>query len=151
LACALGLALQGSVHAHEGHDHGPAQAEPGAATASPRVAATSETYQLVGIVEGEVLVVYLDRAATNEAVTTATIEGPVDGQPSKAEPQKNGTYEVTAAPLKRPGQIEVLASIVEGETTDLLVGALAIPSGDGGGRGANARSWSRFVHFNAGT
>jgi len=47
--------------AHEGHDHGEA---PRAAPmpGSPRVVATSERYQLVGIAEGEVLVLYLDRA-----------------------------------------------------------------------------------------
>ncbi len=76
------------------------------------------------------LVVYLDRAADNAPVTTATIEISLNGQPHKAELQSNGTYEITAPILKRAGQIEVLVNIADAGTSDLLVGALAIaPSG----------------------
>jgi len=68
--------------AHEGHDHGEA---PRAAPmpGSPRVVATSERYQLVGIAEGEVLVLYLDRADDNAPVTAAALEVSLDGQPFK--------------------------------------------------------------------
>ena len=59
--------------AHEGHDHGAASASP-AVQAAPRVTAISENYQFVGIVEGEVLVIYLDRFADNAPVTSATLE-----------------------------------------------------------------------------
>ena len=39
------------------------------------------------------LVVYLDRAADNAPVTTATVQLAIDGTSFKAEPQKNGTDE----------------------------------------------------------
>jgi len=123
VALAAGLA---SLHAHEGHDHADKSAAEAGSLASPRVVAVSESYQLVGIVEGEVLVVYLDRAADNAPVTTASIEISLNGQPHKAELQSNGTYEITAPILKRPGQIEVLVAIADAGTSDLLVGALAI-------------------------
>ena len=113
--------------AHEGHDHGEKPAAAGTVPSSPRVVATSEAYQLVGIVEGEVLVVYLDRAADNAPVTAATIEVSLNGQAFKAEPQRKGTYEITAPLLRKPGQIEVLATVLEGSASDLLVGALSIP------------------------
>jgi cobalt-zinc-cadmium efflux system membrane fusion protein len=131
LAFALvALAGRAPLHAHEGHDHADKSAAEAGSLASPRVVAVSERYQLVGIVEGEVLVVYLDRAADNAPVTTASIEISLNGQPHKAEPQSNGTYEITAPILKRAGQIEVLVAIADAGTSDLLVGALAItPSG----------------------
>jgi RND family efflux transporter MFP subunit len=114
--------------AHEGHDHGEAPRAAGPAVASPRVAATSEKYQLVGIAEGEVLVIYLDRADDNSPVTAAALEVSLDGKPHKAELQeKTATYEVTAPLLRKPGQYEVLVTIAEGETHDLLVGTLTIP------------------------
>src|SRR5262245_809174 len=123
VALAPGLA---PLHAHEGHDRAEKSAAEAGSLASPRVVAVSESYQLVGIVEGEVLVVYLDRAADNAPVTTATIEISLNGQPHKAEPQSNGTYEITAPILKLAGQIEVLVAIAEAGTSDLLVGALTI-------------------------
>ena len=58
--------------AHEGHDHGPPQAATGGA-AAPRIAVHSESYELVGILKGDQLVIYLDRFASNEPVTAATV------------------------------------------------------------------------------
>jgi len=117
--------------AHEGHDHGEAPRTapmPG----SPRVVATSERYQLVGIAEGEVLVVYLDRADDNAPVTAATIEVSLDGQPFKAELQQtSATYEVTAPLLRKPGSYEVLVALSEGSMQDLLVGTLTVPATGG--------------------
>jgi RND family efflux transporter MFP subunit len=132
-ACAvlalLLLGALGSSSAHEGHDHGEKPGAKGPAVASPRVTATSERYQLVGIVEGEVLVVYLDRADDNSPVMAATLEISLDGEAHKAEPQqKSGTYEVTAPLLRKPGQHEVLVTVAEGADSDLLVGTLTIPA-----------------------
>lgn len=112
--------------AHEGHDHGPPVGG-GASPSLPRVVATSERYQFVGVVEGEVLVIYLDRAADNAPVMTAAIEVAIDGRTFKAEVQKNGTYEITSPQLKMPGSREVLVTLTEGEVNDLLVGTIVIP------------------------
>jgi membrane fusion protein, heavy metal efflux system len=138
-ACAALLAVGVHLaHAHEGHDHGPETPATAGAPSSPRVVALSEKYQFVGIVEGEVLVVYLDRADDNAPVTTATLEVSLDGQPFKAElDEKAATYEVTAPLLRKPGNYEVLISLSDGATQDLLVGTLKIPATSGkteGGR-----------------
>ena len=114
--------------AHEGHDHGEKPAEAGAAPMSPRAIAVSETYQFVGIVEGEVLVVYLDRAADNMPITTAEIEVSIDGQSFKAVPVKNGTFEITAPLLKKPGQYAFVATITADAASDLLVGSVTVGS-----------------------
>lgn len=117
------------AHAHEEHDHADKPTGEAGVLVSPRVVAVSESYQFVGILEGEVLVIYLDRAEDNAPVTTATIEVSLDGEPFKAEPQeKAGTYEVTAPLLRKEGSHEVLVSLSEGATNDLLVGTLRIPA-----------------------
>ena len=52
----------------------------------------------MGIAEGEVLVIYLDRAEDDAPVTKASLEGTIDGETVKAEPQdESATYEVTDA------------------------------------------------------
>lgn len=123
----LGL-LAPRAAAHEGHDH--AAPQPSAnAVGSPRVVATSEAYQFVGIVEGEVLVIYLDRQADNAPVTAAKLEITIGETPATVEfLSKNGTYEATSALLKQPGTHEVLINIAEDQTTDLLVGSVKIPA-----------------------
>jgi cobalt-zinc-cadmium efflux system membrane fusion protein len=132
LVCIFAIAailLAGNPLAHQGHDHGAeTRPTPGAPT-SPRVVATSETYQFVGIVEGEVLVIYLDHAADNTPVTTAKIELTLDGEQTKVEPnQRDSTYEATSQLLRKPGSHEVLVKLSDGNTNDLLVGALVIPA-----------------------
>jgi membrane fusion protein, heavy metal efflux system len=128
IALALATVVQTAAPArtHEGHDHGPSPSA-AAATASPRVAAVSENYQLVGIVEGEVLVIYLDRFADNAPVTTAKLEVTIGDVAAPAELQKNGTYEVASPRLKSAGSHEVIVTITDDAATDLLVGSLQIP------------------------
>ena len=66
---ATALALVGAVaSAGEGHDHG--DEAPGAASgpASPRFTAASELFELVGVIDGKRLTVYLDHAATNQPI-----------------------------------------------------------------------------------
>jgi RND family efflux transporter MFP subunit len=129
--------------AHEGHDHGTAVTS-SAAPASPRVTAISESYQFVGIVEGEVLVIYLDRFADNVPVTSAAIEVTIGDTTVKAEPQKNGTYEIASPRLKMPGNHEVLINISDGATSDLLVAALAVPEPSSGFAGFDHTIWSHL-------
>ncbi len=72
------LTILAPAFAHEGHDHG--APPPAAVTASnPRVSAQSDAYELVGILRGERLGLYLDRFATNEPVTDARIAVTVGG------------------------------------------------------------------------
>jgi len=133
LACAAAVfflfAASERTPAHEGHDHAADTPPVAGAPASPRVVATSETYQFVGIAEGEVLVIYLDRAEDNTPVTTATVEVSLNGEAFKAElHEKSATYEVTAPLLRKAGSYEVLVTLSEGGAHDLLVGTLRIPA-----------------------
>ena len=73
--------------AGEGHDHGDAPA-PAAGPALPRFTAVSELFELVGVVDGKHITLYLDRFADNSPVKDATLELQLDGKaiPSKPMP-----------------------------------------------------------------
>ena len=81
------LVLSPSVsRAHEGHDH---DDSPRAALTStyPRVTAQLEVYEVVGILKGDRLLIYLDRVATNEPVTDAKVKVTIgDGEAIDAAP-----------------------------------------------------------------
>jgi len=131
LSLMLMVAVAPPLIAGPGHDHGPAAAAGAAAPPSPRAIANSESYQFVGIVEGEVLVIYLDRFATNAPVTEAELEVTIGDQAHKAELQKNSTYEVSSPLLRTAGEHAVLVSIQESAASDLLVTSVAIPDAAG--------------------
>lgn len=113
--------------AHEGHDHG---APPPAAvtTSSPRVTVQSDSYELVGVLRGEQLALYLDRFATNEPVTDARIAITVGDQDVDAVPAQDGTYTVTSPKFAGEGPLELVFSVTAPSGDDLLIGTLQLPA-----------------------
>lgn len=135
LVCALLLSLGSASRAGPGHsgDEGHSHDAPQAASSqSPRIVATSEAFQLVGILKNGVLTIYLDREQDNSPVTGATIELSADGTTLTAEPTPDGTYTVPAAAVAKPGENVLEFSIQQGETFDLLGGSLVVPDGQDG-------------------
>ena len=61
-----------ATQAGEGHDHGEAPATP-TGSALPRFAATSDTFELVGVLDGHDLTLWLDHAADNSPVEGASL------------------------------------------------------------------------------
>ena len=86
--------------AHEGHNH--EEPPPVSVGALPRGETDSSAFELVAIARGESLDIYLDRFATNEPVTGATIEVESPGGPVKAKEGADGTYRVSAPWLDLP-------------------------------------------------
>ena len=115
------------VQAHEGHDHGPAESIAG--PVAPRVVARSEVFELVGVLRGERLVIYLDRFATNEPVTTADIAVTIGDatEAVNAEWAAEGTYALTSPQFKTAGALELVFSITGEAGDDLLAGTLTVP------------------------
>ena len=112
--------------AHEGHDHG---APPAAfvTTVAPRVEASSELFELVGVVRREAMVLFLDRFATNEPVTRASIEVTADGGATQAEPQPDGSFLIKAPWLAKTGPVDLVFTVHAAEVSDLLIGTLQRP------------------------
>jgi membrane fusion protein, heavy metal efflux system len=119
LAAALAPAL-----AHEGHDHG---TPPAITAAAPRLESSSAHFELVGIGRGDMLVIFVDRYASNDPVTDATIEVSAPGGTVLAQPQADGTFLVKAPWLSQPGTVDLVFTVAAGAASDLLVGSLDVP------------------------
>ena len=118
--------LAGPGHSgDEGHSHDAPAAK---STQSPRVAATSEAFQLIGILKAGQLTIYLDRERTNAPVVGAAIEVVVNDKTVAAQARDDGTYVVPAEGLFEAGENVLEFSIKDGELSDLLGGTLAISS-----------------------
>lgn len=124
-----GLLLLGAtifpVHAGDGHDHGEAPAA-SAGVASPRFTATSETYELVGILNVRKLSLYLDHAADNSPVKESKLELEIDGKAVAVTNIGEGEFEATLPVEPQPGEYPITATVIAGNNSDLLAASLDI-------------------------
>jgi RND family efflux transporter MFP subunit len=129
LATALLVALPllpGAAPAHEGHDHGPPAPPP--AAAAPRVSAHSEGYEVVGVLRGDRLAIYLDRYDTNEPVTNAGLAVTVGADEEvRAELGADGAYVLASPRFSGEGPVELVFAITAPSGDDLLIGTLELP------------------------
>jgi hypothetical protein len=109
--------------AGDGHDHGDA-APAATGTALPRFAAVSETFELVGVLDGKQVTLYLDRFVDNTPVRGAQIELEIDGTKFKAEAHGDDAYEVVLKEAPKPGVLPITATVTAGAEVDLLAGEL---------------------------
>lgn len=79
LIAALTLAISPTSYAGPGHDHGDEKPNQQQAQKMPRFYAESNLYELVGVIRGKQITLYLDRYATNEVVKGASIGNPPAG------------------------------------------------------------------------
>ncbi len=110
-----------------GHDHGDAPAV-ATGSASPRVTAHSDLFEIVGMVEGNELKIYLDRYASNEPVTDAKIEVEAGSVKGVAAAQADGSYSFKSDVFAKPGDLAMSFTVVAGKDADLLAGDLKIGS-----------------------
>ena len=98
LALLLGL-LPPTALAGAGHDHGETPAA-AAGTALPRFAATSDLFELVGVLDGQKIALYLDHAGDNSPVKDARLELDIAGTSVPVTRVAEGEFQATlAAPL----------------------------------------------------
>lgn len=116
--------------AHEGHDHGAPAAPAAAATdGSARISLHSDSYELVGILRGDRLTLFLDRYAGNEPVTDAGLAVTIGtGAEVAATPTPEGTYLVASPLLPGAGPLELVFAITHSGGDDLLIGTLERPA-----------------------
>lgn len=114
--------------AHEGHDHGVPPA-PVATAGSPRIALHSDAYELVGILRGDRLTLFLDRYAGNTPVTDAGLAVTIGAGPEiAAAAMPDGTYVVASDRLVGAGPLELVFAITHRDGDDLLIGTLERPA-----------------------
>jgi membrane fusion protein, heavy metal efflux system len=129
LCCVAGVFLSLSTPlAHEGgHEDDDATRSALSSSTYPRVTAQSELYELVGIVRGERLSIYLDHFATNEPVVDAKVKVAIgDTEPVDAERTENDVYTISLPRLARTGSVEVVSNVTAASGDDLLVGGLTL-------------------------
>lgn len=140
------VGMVSTVSAHEGHDDAPAAA---AGTASPRLSAHSDLFELVGIVDHGRMTVYLDRYATNAPVTGATITFESGEAKGTATPQPDGTYLIAFEALAGSGELPFSFMVTAGADSDLLAADLVLAD-DHDHADTAARPWARPAAFAAG-
>ncbi len=139
--------------AGEGHDHGDA-APAAVGQALPRFSAVSETFELVGVLSGKHLTLYLDRYADNTPVRGAQIELEIGGAKFKSQASKGqqaeDEYEVVLPEAPKPGVLPVTATVTAGNEVDLLAGELDIQEAAPAGEAAHTHSWTEVAGWAAG-
>lgn len=125
VAAAVLMALSMPLLAHEGHDHQVA-AKPADVRLAPRFELRSDELELVGVLAGQDLIIYLDRAADNAPIPGAQIE--IEGQGIKglATERAEGVYQLSVPSLTPAGKHPLTITVQAGEIVDLLAADLEI-------------------------
>ncbi|MDA8521155.1 hypothetical protein [Acidovorax sp. NCPPB 4044] len=124
LAVVLALLPAWSV-AHEGHD----DEAPVAAGAGmlPRFTAVSDAFELVGVLDGQRLSLYLDHAADNRPAEGARLDLEINGRPVALSPSGgDGRFEALLPEPLPEGEAAVAAVVAVGAANDVLAGTLDI-------------------------
>jgi membrane fusion protein, heavy metal efflux system len=115
-----------SASAHEGHDHG-APPTPVSTTIAPRIDASSDIFELIGVLRGGKLTFFVDRFITNEPVTVADLEVETPTGTLKATRNADGTF-VLEADWAKPGVThDLIINVTAGADVDVLTGQLKVP------------------------
>jgi hypothetical protein len=129
--------------ADAGHDHGaPAPAALGSGL--PRFSAVSETFELVGVLNGKQLTLYLDRTADNSPVKDAQLDLELGGVKLDLKPLGEGEFGATLAQEPKVGVTSVAATVAAGQETDLLAGDLEIRDNAPAVDAATKWPWKRY-------
>lgn len=129
--------------ADAGHDHG-APAPTDASAGQPRFNAVSETFELVGVLDGKLLTLYLDRASDNSPVKNAQLELEVGGVKVDAKPQGEGEFRATLAQELKAGVTAVAATVLAGQESDLLAADLEIHSNAPAANTTSQLPWKQY-------
>ena len=122
-ALAITLTITAPALAGPGHDQGGAPAA-SPATASPRFEAVSDQFELVGILEGRHLTLYLDRADDNRPVKGARLEVDFGGTRLALTDRANGVFDTELGTSAAAGVTPITATVIAGAQSDLLTGEL---------------------------
>lgn len=129
----------------DGHDHGEAPAT-SSGPALPRFTATSEIFELVGVLDGKRLMLYLDRYADGSPVKDARLELELDGTKLSVVPHGEGEFEVEFDKESIPGTHVISAMVIARDESDLLAGELDVHHEDEhSGETSHSHSWQEYA------
>ncbi len=125
IAAALPLAAWG----HEGHEHDAAVAA-SPVSAAPRLVAVSDAFELVGVLGGRRLELWLDGFADNAPIVGARLDLELDGRPLAVRADGDRYLAELPEPAA-PGSLPVIVTVSAGQRSDLLAGELVVPAPGG--------------------
>ena len=125
MAAILALPAWAGGDESDGHSHAAKAPAPTTAMA-PRAAAATEEFEIVVILDGKKLLVYVDRFGTNEPVGNARVEVEGAGLKGLASEIAPGTYVMDVAAAIPPARHPLTIAIEAGDITDLLTATLDI-------------------------
>ncbi len=147
-AFAVLLAASQPARADDGHGHDHDAPPSATAAALPRFATASEAFELVGVLDGKKLALYLDHAATNEPVQNARLELEIGSEKVAPEAVAAGEFQAVLSREPGDGVTPVTATIAADDESDLLAGELdihhdapAAPDGAGARNGSRLTGW----------
>ncbi|WP_024303456.1 hypothetical protein [Pseudogulbenkiania sp. MAI-1] len=112
--------------AHGGEDHGDGAKPALSANVAPRAEAHTELFELVVTPTGDQLTVYLDRYASNEPVSGATVEIESGSWKAVAQAAGDGSYRAKAPQFAKPGQYPLVFTVQAGPDADLIETTLVV-------------------------
>ena len=144
LATVIAFPAWAGGDASDGHSHaGSAPAAVPVTASAPRAVAATEDFEVVAVLEGKHLVVYVDRFASNEPVAKAKVEVEGAGLKGLASEAAPGTYVMDLAAALAPAKHALTISIEAGDTADLL--SATLDTSQPLVTDAAAHDWSRRV------
>jgi len=132
------------AHASDDHDHG--EAKPSASgPALPRFAASSELFDVVGVLAKDELVVYLDKNASNEPIASATIEieSGTYKQTGKFEAAL-GEYHFDGRAFAQAAEYPLTITVKAGADNDLLTAELHVHA-ETAAAAAHSHGWKEYA------
>ncbi len=124
-----------------GHSHDSAAIVTHAGKAAPRFSAGTDLFEVVGILSGGELAVFVDRFATNVPVVDAIVELESGAFKAKGVLHKDlGDFVFPADIFNKPGSHALVLTITAGEDIDIIAANLVVPDARAGDEHA-AGSW----------
>jgi hypothetical protein len=129
----------------DGHTHAaPAPVVPATmATASPRISTETDQFELVGVLEGKVLTLYLDQFGSNTPVTKAQIEVESGAWKAMATEVSPAVYAVPVELLAQPGKHPLAITVQAGDVADLMNATLEV--GQAGAGVEHSHFWGEWA------
>lgn len=126
LVLACGCSSPAHASGGDDHTHGDETAAM-ARVSAPRVLAVTESYELVGVLDGAGLTLYIDRPDTNLPVLQAGVSVDVDGESRDADVTEDGNYRIAGDWAQRAGGHDFVFTVTTSDGADLLAGTLTVP------------------------
>jgi len=125
----LAALLASPALADDGHGHDAAPSSP-AGPVFPRFATSSALFELVGVVDGKKLTVYLDHLADNSPVKGARIDLDIGGAKVALKESADGEFEGLLADALPSGVTPVAATVSADGETEMLAAELDVHDDD---------------------